>query len=410
MSVHFKKKMGHGETIALMATLISLTALAIDIMLPALPEIGADLSVAHANDTQLIISTLILGLSIGQLFYGPYSDHSGRRPMLIAGILIFIGGCTLSLCSTNYTIMLAGRILQGIGLAGPRSIVMALIRDQYEGRMMARIMSSIMAVFIIVPAFAPAIGQAVLAIGHWRSIFGLLLLQGLISLLWFLLRQPETLSPDQRIPFSPRRIMGTIGKVCRNRIALGYTIVTGCVLGSFLGYLNSAQQIFQTTYQLDHLFPVAFGALSLAIGSASLLNARIVMRFGMRKLSRQAMGVLSISSLLFTVCFTLMGGRPPLWLLMFSLILILFGFGILFGNLNTIAMAPLGHIAGTGAAIVGALSSLISVPLAVVIGRAYNGTVLPLFAGFAVLTTVSLLLMVYTDKKMDSSEKEISTP
>jgi DHA1 family bicyclomycin/chloramphenicol resistance-like MFS transporter len=393
-----KTKLGFGESITLMALLISLTALSIDIMLPALPRIGRDLHVRNANDVQLIISALIFGLSIGQIFYGPLSDSKGRKPLLFLGIAIFIIGCALCLFSTGFAMMLAGRVLQGMGLAGPRSMVLALVRDQYQGRTMARMMSSIMAVFILVPAIAPAIGQGIIVIAGWRAIFGSLLALALIALTWFGVRQPETLLPRYRIPFSIDRVARAAAEVCRNRIALGYTIVAGFIMGAFLGYLNSAQQIFQELYRLGNRFPLFFGLLTLAIGSASFFNARIVMRYGMRRLTQRAMKLLASLSIFYLAIFYWMDGHPPFGLLMACLMTVLFCFGILFGNLNAIAMTPLGHIAGTGSAVVGSLSTFIAVPLAIVIGRCYDGTILPLIGGFAILSFFSTFIMRWAEK------------
>jgi MFS transporter, DHA1 family, multidrug resistance protein len=393
-----KECLGFGETVALMAILISLTALAIDIMLPALPKISEELRTRHANDAQLVIPALIFGLSLGQIFYGPFSDSTGRKPMLIVGIVIFIGGCVLSLLSTTFPVMLSGRVLQGIGLAGPRSMVVALVRDRYSGRTMAKMMSSIMAVFILIPTIAPAIGQGILAVAGWRFIFATLLIQAIIALIWFAIRQPETLPADHRFPFSPRQVGKALAEICRNRHALGYTVVAGCILGAFIGYLNCAQQIFQVTYRLGDRFPLVFGILALSIGCASLLNARIVMRYGMLQLTRWAMKILCGSASALLLCFFSMAGHPPLWLLISGLLLTLFCFGILFGNLNAIAMTPLGHIAGTGAAAVGSLSTFIAVPLAIGIGRGYDGTVLPLFAGFSILSLVSLIIIAWVGK------------
>jgi DHA1 family bicyclomycin/chloramphenicol resistance-like MFS transporter len=240
--------------------------------------------------------------------------------MLIVGIVIFISGCVLSLFSTTFPVMLTGRVLQGMGLAGPRSMVLALIRDQYSGRTMAKMMSSIMAVFIIIPAIAPAIGQGILTVAGWRSIFATLLIQAIIALIWFVVRQPETLPPEHRFPFSLRQVLKALAEVCRNRVALGYTVVAGCILGAFIGYLNCAQQIFQVTYQLNNRFPLAFGILALSIGCASLINARIVMRYGMLHLTLYTMKILCISASAFLLCFFLMAGHPPLWLLMSDLL------------------------------------------------------------------------------------------
>jgi DHA1 family bicyclomycin/chloramphenicol resistance-like MFS transporter len=384
---------GFAESILLMSLLISLTALSIDTMLPALPEIGRDLGVQYANDVQLIISMLILGLSIGQLVFGPLSDSMGRKPVLFAGVMIFIFGCALCLLSSGFMVMLIGRIVQGIGVAGPRSIVLALIRDQYEGRSMARMMSSIMSVFIMIPAVAPSIGQGILMVASWRAIFGSLLCLALFALAWFVWRQPETLLSQYRIPFSFKQIARAFLEVCTNRIALGYTIVAGFVFGAFLGYLNSAQQIFQEIYGLGSQFPIFFGILALSIGVASFLNSRIVIRFGMRKLTDRAMKTITVLSMVYLVVVCAMGGVSPLWMLMACLIAVFFCIGILFGNLNSIAMKPMGHIAGTASAVIGSLSSFIAVPISVLIGRCYNGTTLPLIAGFTVLSILSIFIM-----------------
>lgn len=389
--------MGFVESILLMSLLISLTALSIDTVLPALPEIGKDLGVQYANDTQLVISTLILGLSAGQLIFGPVSDSMGRKPVLFAGIIIFIFGCVLCLFSYGFTVMLLGRIVQGMGVAGPRSIVVALIRDQYEGRAMARMMSSIMSVFIVIPAVAPSLGQGILMVAGWRAIFGSLLFLSLIALAWFAWRQPETLLPRHRIPFSVNEMARAFFEVCRHRMALGYTVVAGFVLGAFLGYLNSAQQIFQDIYGLGQLFPLFFAILALSVGCAAFFNSRNVVRYGMRKLSDRAMKSLAILSLVYLVGVYFLGGGAPLWLLMACLLAAFFCIGILFGNLNAIAMKPLGHVAGTASAVVGALSSFIAVPLAIFIGRCYNGTTIPLIVGFAVLSTLSIFIMKWAD-------------
>lgn len=386
-----------GEFVGLMALMISLVALSIDSLLPALPEIGRALGVQRANDNQLIISLLFLGMAAGQMIYGPISDSSGRKPAIYAGFGLFMAGSLLSLLAPTFPLILAGRVLQGLGAAGPRIVTMALIRDQYQGRAMARVMSFVMAVFILVPVIAPLLGQAILLVAHWRAIFGLYLGLALIASLWFALRQPETLPPGQRMPFSLSRIGRAVRQVVTNRAALGYTLATGTVFGAFLGYLNSAQQIFQGQYGLGRLFPVYFAVLALAIGSASFINARLVMRYGMRWLSRTAMLTLGGLSLLFWLAAFAWAGQPPLWTLMIYLLLSFFCIGLLFGNLNALAMEPLGHIAGVGAAIVGSLSTFISLLLGTLIGQSYNGTVLPLVGGFALLSLAALGIMRWAE-------------
>ena len=380
-----------------MALLISLVALSIDAMLPALPEIGRDLGVQRSNDNQLIISVLFLGLAAGQMIYGPLSDSTGRKPAIYLGLVLFIAGCLLSIFATSFSAMLAGRFLQGIGAGGPRIVIVALVRDCYEGRAMARIMSFVMAVFILVPALAPALGQAILLVAHWRAIFVSFLVLAVTGFAWFALRQPETLTPDRRKPFSPRGIGLAVVETCTNRIAFGYTIAAGLIFGAFIGYLASAQQIFQELYGLGRLFPLYFAVLALSIGSASYVNARLVMRLGMRFLSDRALLVLCGLSVAFFVATAVLSGQPPLWALMAYLMIAFFCIGILFGNFNSLAMQSVGHIAGVAAAVVGSLTTFISLALGTAIGQGYNGTVLPLVGGFALLGLGSLGVMRWAE-------------
>ena len=369
------------EFVALTAFMVSLVALSIDAMLPALSEIGTDLAVAQPHDTQLVVSMLFLGLAFGQLLYGPLSDSFGRKPAIYLGLVLFMAGCLMSMFASSFAVMLAGRILQGFGAAGPRVVSIALVRDQYEGRAMARILSFVMAVFILVPVLAPFLGQAVLWVGSWRWIFTAFLAIAVICLLWFYLRQPETLPPDKRQPFRLRRIAGAVLEVCRSRTSLGHTIAAGLIFGSFVGYLNSAQQILQIDYGLGDAFPVYFGVLALAIGGASLTNAHLVLRLGMEPLANASMLVVAALSLAYLPVVLLLNGQPPLWTLMAYLMLSFFFIGILFGNLNALAMESIGHIAGVGATVVGFLSTLLSVVFGTAIGQAYDGTVLPLVSG-----------------------------
>lgn len=373
--------------------MVSLVALSIDAMLPALPEIGRDLGVQRENDNQLIISMLFLGMAMGQIVYGPLSDSTGRKPAIYLGFGLFMVGSILCLLATNFTIMLTGRVLQGAGAAGPRIVTTALILDQYEGRAMAQVMSFVMAVFILVPIVAPALGQGILIVAHWRAIFGLFLLLALIAVIWFAFRQPETLPIDRRIPFSLARIMTAVSTVFASRPALGNALAMGFVFGTFIGYLSSTQQIFQVQYGLGTRFPLFFAILALSIGSAALLNGRLVLRLGMRPLSMWSLKILSTLSAVFWIIAYARAGHPALWLLMTYLIIAFLCIGVLFGNLNALAMEPLGHIAGVGASVVATLSTLISLILGTVIGQSYDGTILPLVAGFAVLSALSLIIM-----------------
>jgi MFS transporter, DHA1 family, multidrug resistance protein len=381
----------HGEFVALVALMISLVALSIDTMLPALATIGAELGARRANDAQLILSALFLGLACAQMIYGPLSDSFGRKPMIYLGL--FIVGCLLSALSTSFPVMLIGRFLQGIGAAGPRIVTIAMVRDQYEGRAMARIMSSVMAVFILVPALAPGIGQLILMVASWRAIFGAFLAVASIAVVWFAIRQPETLSAARRASFSLHRIASAAREVCLHPVAVRYTMAAGLIFGALVGYLTSAAQIFQGQYGLGERFPLYFGSLALAIGLASWCNSRLVMRYGMRLLSGVAVVGLGTLSVGFFAIALATAGHPPLWALMAYLMAAFFCLGILFGNFNALAMEPLGHIAGVAASVVGSLTTFISLLLGTLIGRSYNGTVLPLVGGFAVLGLAALAIV-----------------
>ena len=386
---------GFGEFVALMAMMMSLTALSIDAMLPALTIIGNDLGVTVANDNQLIISTLFLGLAIGQLFYGPLSDNIGRKPAVYLGLLIFGIGCLLSLFANNFSFMLAGRCLQGIGLAGPRVVSVAIIRDLYKGERMAQVMSFVMAVFIAVPALAPTLGQGVLMISNWKMIFILLLSLGVIALVWFSQRQQETLVKEKRIKFSLSNLGKALKNVFQIRATVFYTLAAGFISSCFVGFLNSSQQIFQIQYGLGDNFPLYFAIIALSVGIASFVNGKLVIKFGTRKMVSVAILSLVIISLLFYLIINTVIVEPSLLVFMIYLCSTLFFVGILFGNLNSMAMEPLGHIAGIGAAIVGSVSTFISVPFGTYIGMQYNGTVEPLVVGFLIfgsLTAVSIFI------------------
>jgi len=392
-----KRGPGYRELVTLIAVMISITALSIDMMLPALPAIGKDLRVGHANDVQLVVSVLLFGMGIGQLIFGPLSDSFGRKPVIITGFLIFIIGCLISIFSNRFEWMVVGRMIQGIGTGGPRTAIIALVRDQYGGRAMARIMSVVMAIFIVVPAIAPALGQAVLLTMGWRAIFGVLMIQGLVALTWFTIRQPETLSRDDRIPFSSDRILDAVLGVCTNRLSMGYTLASGFIAGVLMSYLSSAQQIFQEVYGLGREFPIYMAALALFVGGASFVNSRIVMRFGMRVLSHRAILFFVVLTTTYLAVTYQMGGRTPLWLMMVFFAPSFFCMGILFGNLSAVAMEPLKHMAGIGAAIIGSLSNFISSSLGAIVGRCYDGSTLPLASGFFIFGLLTAIAMRWAE-------------
>ena len=385
------------EFVALVGLLMSLVALAIDAMLPALPAIGRDLGVARTNDVQLVVMSLFLGMGVGQLLFGPLSDSIGRKPAIHAGLVLFMIGCIVSIFAPTFEIMIAGRVLQGIGVAGPRICSIALVRDQYEGRMMARLMSFAMAVFIMVPTVAPALGQGLLFLGGWHAIFITFLVITAIVLAWFGLRQPETLPTARRRPFSPRAIGGAVREIVSIRPAIGYTLATGFVFAPFVAYLGSAQQIFQDTYGTGALFPLYFGVLALSFGAGSLVNSRLVMKYGMRRLSKLSAAFIAAISLIASAALFVFDGLPPFWLFMAYLLSVFVSVSLLFGNLNALAMQPLGHIAGIGAAVIASVSTFVSVPLGAVVGQSFDGTLYALVGAFAVSGLATLAAMRWAE-------------
>jgi DHA1 family bicyclomycin/chloramphenicol resistance-like MFS transporter len=386
-----------GEFVTLMALMMSLVALSIDAILPALPDMGRDLRVTGANDGQLVVSLLFFGLAFGQVVYGPLSDSFGRKPAVYLGFLFFFIGCFFSIFATDLSTMLIGRFLQGLGLAGPRVVSVALIRDQYAGRAMARVMSFVMVIFILVPTIAPALGQGILMVADWQAIYWVFLVLGLVTVVWFSLRQRETLPLERRKPFSFRRILGVVGEVLKNKVTMRYTIAAGFVSSPFIGYLNSAQPIFQDQYRLGGQFPLYFAICAIALGAAAFLNGKFVLRFGMRLMSKWAVAIQVSIAVVSLFGIFAVNGHPPLWLFMTYLVFILFCNGILFGNLNALAMEPLGHIAGIGAAVVGSLSTFISIPFGIIIGRSFSGTVSPLCIGFTVFAVLTFFLLFWPE-------------
>lgn len=392
------KDTGFKEFVVLMAMLTSLVAMSIDTMLPALPLIAEDLG-AENNQQQFVISSFLLSFGLAQMLFGPLSDALGRRPVIIIGIVLYVAGSLLCVYAVDFSDILIGRALQGIGAAGPRVTTIAIVRDKYEGDAMARVMSLIMMVFILGPVLAPAIGQGIMAFYDWRGIFICLMGLSLIIFVWFGVRQPETLPIDKRRPFSPSYIASAVAEIFRTRTSIGYIVMSGLIFSAFVGFLNSAQQIFQDVYELGNLFPAYFAVLASSLGFASFFNSQLVMKFGMRRICRVALIFVSCWSVGFFVYAYTQEGVPPLNFFMGYMIPAFFCFGILFGNFVALSMEPLGHIAGVGASAVGSISSLISVPLGAMIGQYFDGTVLPLILGFAFFTVSALFLMRWIEAK-----------
>lgn len=390
--------MSRREFIALMAMMMSLVALSIDAILPAFGFIGTELNAASANDVHNIITFLFLGLGSGQLLFGPLSDSFGRRNPVFLGFAIFFTGSLLCAETSSMQMMLLGRFMQGFGLAAPRTLSIALIRDQYKGVEMAKLMSLIMGIFILVPMLAPALGQVILASGSWRNIFRFVLALAVLVCLWFFFRQHETLSKEKRRPFSPAPIVSAAKEVLTHPVACGYTLLAGVVHSTFLAYLSTSQQLLQDSYQTGQYFAAIFALLAFGVGFASFLNGNLVGRFGMQRLVKTALFTIALLASV-AIALTLAYSKPlPLWLVIGYLMLTFLCCGILFGNLNALAMEPIGHIAGIGAAIVGSLSTLVAVPLSALISSQFQGTATPLIVGFLCCGVLGLSLFLWINR------------
>ena len=401
-----QKKPSQFEFIALMASLMSIVALAIDALLPALNFIGFSIGTTESTDTQLLITMIFLGLGVGPLLFGPISDSLGRKPMVYLGISIFIVASFICIYATSLEVMVAGRILQGIGLSAPRTISIAMVRDTFSGDYMARIMSFITVVFLLVPIVAPAMGQFVLNHYNWQAIFYIQLLFSLMICFWFWKRQPETISKENRIKFTRHIFVNGLKEISKSKITIGFTIISGFITGSFMVYLSTSQYIFQEQYLLKDEFPYIFAGLAIAMGISTFLNGSLVVKYGMEKLVTIALSSFFIVSLLYVIIFY-NTTNPSIVILLVFFGLQFSSIGFLFGNLRALAMQPIGHIAGIGAAITGFVSTIMAVPISTFIGSFTQNTALPLFTGFSICGFLSILILLYL-KRAKYKQKKLS--
>jgi len=386
------------EFVALMASLMSIVALSIDALLPALPEISKTLGVTNTNDNQLLITMIFLGLGFGQLLFGPLSDSFGRKSMVYFGFIVFIIASIICVTTKNFEIMIIGRILQGIGLSSPRSLALSMIRDSYSGDYMAKIISIVVMFFILVPVVAPTLGQLLMNFFNWESIFYFNLVFGILIMFWFWKRQPETLPKEKRIKFSSHLFIDGTKEFFKHKQVVAFTLVSGFITGSFMVYLSTSQQIFQEQYNLAEMFPYIFASLAISIGIATFLNSKLVVKYGMMRIAYLACIAYATISVLYVVLFW-SGNNPSIYVLLGFFALQFFAVGFLFGNLRAIAMQPLGHIAGIGAALNGFISTVMAVPIANYIGSFVSTSVLPLFIGFSFFGVMSLLVFILVRKK-----------
>jgi DHA1 family bicyclomycin/chloramphenicol resistance-like MFS transporter len=384
------------EFVAMSAILFATIAFSIDAMLPALPEIARELSPADPNKAQLVLTAFVLGMGVGTFFSGPISDTLGRKRTITGGIAIYIAASVWAMTAQSLETLLAARLLQGIGAAGPRVVTLAMIRDGYEGRRMAQIVSFVMTVFILIPAFAPTLGAGIIALtGTWRGVFGAFVVFGIVGALWLNLRQPETLPPEARRPFRAAPLLGAVREVLSHRMVLLYIAVLSLGFGQMFALLSTIQQVYADVFGKGETFHFWFMATGLLSAGGTILNATLVMRLGMRRLAITAYAAQTVIAGALLVLW--LSGLMPDWLALpaffFWSTSIFFMAGLTFGNLNALALQPMGHVAGMAASVVGAVSTVLAVPVAAPIGLAFDGTPVPLLAGTLVCSTLAFLLM-----------------
>jgi DHA1 family bicyclomycin/chloramphenicol resistance-like MFS transporter len=390
------RPMGFPEFVLVIASIMALNPFAMDMMLPALPNIAATFHITVANRSQAVLSAFLIGFGVGQFIMGPLSDRFGRRPVLIDGMALYCIASVIAVTASSFEMLLLARVLQGIGTSATRVIATSIVRDCYAGRRMASVMSLAMMVFIAVPVIAPSIGQAVMLLTQWRGIFIVLMLYGVLALIWSALRMPETLAVSERKSLAIRDVLGAFRQTVTNRQTLGYALAAGGVQGSLFAYVFSSQQIFTEIYGLGRYFPLAFAAIAVGIAIAGFLNSRFVGRIGMRIISHGALiGFVTVAGILLLAAKLHM---LPLALFMALSALMMFGFGLMIANFTSLAMEPQGHIAGTASSLYGSITTLLGIGIGTTIGQDYDGTLVPFATGFFLCTLASLAVVLVTEK------------
>lgn len=396
MTIAAGKPSNRREFIALVASIMALNAMAIDIMLPAFDRITAGLAVDDPNHTQFVLTSYLVGFGIGQLFFGPIADRFGRRRPLLWGLGLYVVAALAAAFSPNFGAMLALRALQGLGAASTRIVAVAVVRDTFSGRAMAEVMSLVFVIFMAVPVIAPALGQAIVLLGPWQFIFiGMVVMGGSVAT-WAGFRLPETLAAENRRGLNWGAISEGFAIVFSNRQAMMYGLAPALIFGALFGLLNTVQPIYTQIYDLGALFPLAFAVVAIAMAVASLLNSRLVGRFGMRPLSHGAIiGFIALSSFWY---FISLFGPLPLWLFMITISLTMFLFGFMVNNFNALAMEPLGRVAGTASSVFGFMQTAGGAIVGATVGQFYNGSVTPIALGYLVLGVLALVLVLIAER------------
>lgn len=394
------KRLSRAEFIAMMAMIFATIAMSIDAMLPALPEIAASMTPDDPNRAQLVVGTFFIGMALGTVVGGPLSDAFGRKPIMILGCVIYAIAAVVCYFAESFELFLFARVVQGIGAAGPRTVSMAMVRDLYSGRDMAQIMSITMMIFMIFPAIAPLMGQFVMIFAGWHAIFLVLVVVALIASLWLGLRQPETLPRENRKPMSVRSLIQAGRDLFARRLIWIAIVIQGLTMATMMASISSVQGVFEQYYNSADNFPLWFALIAGISAFGSLLNAKLVMRHGMRRVASGAyMAALAICAVtLLLRLFVPMAPAVDFTLFMVLIISLFAMMGLTMGNLNALAMEPVGHIAGFASSMIGSVSTLFAVVFSVPIGLAFDGTPVPLSIGATALTLASVVMMRFLKK------------
>jgi DHA1 family bicyclomycin/chloramphenicol resistance-like MFS transporter len=390
------RPMGFPEFVIVIASIMALNPLAMDMMLPALPNVGTAFHIAAANRPQMVLSIFLVGFGVGQFVMGPLSDRFGRRPILLGGMAVYCVASLLAIAAPSFETLLLARALQGVGTSATRVIATSIVRDCYAGRRMASVVSLAMMVFIAVPVIAPSFGQAVMLLTQWRGIFIVLMIYGVLALIWSAVRMPETLPVSERRSLKLGEVLGAFRQTITNRQTFGYALAAGGVQGTLFAYVFSSQQLFTEIYHLGHYFPLAFAAIAIGVAVAGFLNARLVGRLGMRMISHSALvGFVAIGGIMLVAAKLQMLPLAPFMALS---ALMMFAFGMMFSNFTALAMEPQGHIAGTASSLYGSITTLLAIGIGMAIGQDYDGTLLPFATGFFLCTLAALGVVLVVEK------------
>ena len=403
--------MGRREFIVLISMLMALTALAIDMMLPAFGDMRADFGLSgDSNAIALVVTVFFIGIGLGQLAWGPLADALGRKRVLWLGLGIYIVGALGGALAPSLEVLLLWRLLSGLGAAGVRVVTFGTVRDRYQGDEMAKTLSYVMAIFVLVPMVAPSLGTVVLAFGAWRWVFVFFALAAVAAAAWSL-RLPETLPASERIPLRLHDLIDAGRVVMSSRFTMGLTLAQALLFGFFASYLASSQLIVEDVFGLAAWFPLIFGATSLVFGLAMLTNARLIDRYGLRQMVRRALNAYLAAAAFFVLIALVSGGRPPFWLCLLGLVPVLLSQAFSVPNLNSAAMMPMGRVAGTAAALIGAISTLGGAAIGAVIDSAYDGSVTPFALSALLLVVVAMVLARWSDAVWErDAERQVLTP